>query len=118
MAVISPSGHCALRAPTLFLARMKSVSAPKTGLWIKAKAILGFIQDRRLRADRFIVRTQSAIRADGPPSAQALAPQFDLSCCAGQYRNSPNMGARVKASRTETNAAGLSAAAAFVQWKA
>ncbi|MEK7360523.1 MAG: hypothetical protein AAB133_00405, partial [Pseudomonadota bacterium] len=31
---------------------------------------LGLIQDRGLRADKFIVRAQSAIRADGPPSAQ------------------------------------------------
>jgi hypothetical protein len=28
--------HCALRAPTLLLVRMKSVSVPKTRLWIKA----------------------------------------------------------------------------------
>ena len=35
---MSPNGHCALRSPTLFLARMKSISAPKTGLWIKSKA--------------------------------------------------------------------------------
>jgi len=27
--------HCALRAPTLFLVRMKSASVPKTRLWIK-----------------------------------------------------------------------------------
>jgi len=32
-----------------------------------------------LRADWFIVRTQSTIRADGPPSAQVLALQFDVS---------------------------------------
>jgi hypothetical protein len=43
----------------------------KTRLWIKAKAAWGLIQDRRLRTDRFIVRAQSVIRADGPPSAQA-----------------------------------------------
>jgi len=42
----------------------------------KGKSDLGFIQDRRLRADRVIVRAQSAIRADGPPSAQARAPWF------------------------------------------
>jgi len=32
---------CALRAPTVFSARMKSVSAQKTRLWIKARAIVG-----------------------------------------------------------------------------
>jgi hypothetical protein len=32
-----------------------------------------FIQDRRLRSDGFIVRAQSVIRADGPPSAPACA---------------------------------------------
>src|SRR3990167_5751900 len=31
-------GHCALRAPTLFLVRMKSASVPETRLWIKARA--------------------------------------------------------------------------------
>jgi hypothetical protein len=38
----------------------------------KSKGGLGLvlIQDRRLRVDSFIVRTQSAIRADGTPSAQ------------------------------------------------
>jgi len=41
----------------------------------KSKSGLGSVlfQDRRLRADGFIVRAQSAIRADGPPSAQACA---------------------------------------------
>jgi len=34
--------HCALRAPTVFLVRMKSASAPKTRFWIKAKAVWGF----------------------------------------------------------------------------
>jgi hypothetical protein len=34
------------------------------------------IQDRRLSADVLFVRAQSAIRADGPPSAQGLAMQF------------------------------------------
>ena len=33
------------------------------------------IQDRRLCADVLFVRAQSAIRADGPPSAQVLAMQ-------------------------------------------
>ena len=46
----------------------------------KSKGGLGlaFIHDRRLRADRFIVRTQSAIRADGTPAAQAFALHFDI----------------------------------------
>jgi hypothetical protein len=38
------------------------------------------MRDRRLRADVFFIRTQSAIRADGPPSAQVLVLQFDVSC--------------------------------------
>jgi hypothetical protein len=39
---------------------------------------VGFIQDRRLRADGFIIRAQAAIRADGTPSAQFLSPQIDV----------------------------------------
>jgi hypothetical protein len=39
-----------------------------------------FIQDRRLCADALFIRAQSAIRADGAPSAQALTPQFERSC--------------------------------------
>jgi hypothetical protein len=39
---------------------------------------VGLIQDRRLRADGFIVRAQSAIRADGLPAAQALRQPFDV----------------------------------------
>jgi len=38
-----------------------------------------FIQDRRLCADVLFIRAQSAIRADGPPSAQARTLQFELS---------------------------------------
>jgi hypothetical protein len=49
---------------------MKSVSAQKTRFRIKAKAAFGVIQDRRLRMDGFIIRAQSAIRADGFSSAQ------------------------------------------------
>src|SRR5450756_611393 len=33
---MSASGHCALRAPTMFSVRMKSTSVPKTWLLIKA----------------------------------------------------------------------------------
>jgi len=37
---------------------------------MKAKIGLGSIQDHRLPANGFIVRTQSVIRAAGPPAAQ------------------------------------------------
>jgi hypothetical protein len=51
----SSRDHCALRAPTVFLVRMKSASAPKNTVMDKSKS--GFwmvlIQDRRLRADGF-----------------------------------------------------------------
>jgi len=40
---------------------------------------LVFIQDRRLRADVLFIRAQSAIRADGPPSAQARSAQLEIS---------------------------------------
>src|SRR5450759_565948 len=39
------------------------------------------IQDRRLRADVLFIRTQSAIRADGPPSEQAWTLKCDLPGC-------------------------------------
>src|SRR5450759_1212384 len=39
---------------------------------------VGFLQDRRLRADVLFIRAKSAIRADGSPSAQERAPQFEL----------------------------------------
>jgi len=69
MRVTSTSKHCALRAPTMFSARMKSTSVQKTWLWIKA----AFLQDRRLCADVLFIRAQSAIRADGTPAAQSIA---------------------------------------------
>jgi hypothetical protein len=61
---------------------MKSASVPETRLWIREKAVSGFdfIQDRRLCADMLFIRAQPVIRADGTPSAQVLAPQFDLCC--------------------------------------
>jgi len=31
-----------------------------------------------LRADALFIRARSVIRADGPPSAQALSPQLDV----------------------------------------
>jgi len=42
----------------------------------KTKTVQGVIQDRRLREDRFIVRTQAVIRAAGPPAAPALTRRF------------------------------------------
>jgi len=36
------------------------------------------MRDCRLRADAFFIRAQSAIRADGPPAAQALSLQFEV----------------------------------------
>jgi len=39
---------------------------------------LVLLQDRRLRADVLFVRAQSTIRADGTPSAQVLALQFQV----------------------------------------
>jgi hypothetical protein len=40
----------------------------------KSKGGLVFIHDPRLRTDALFIRTQSRIRADGSPSAQAPAP--------------------------------------------
>jgi hypothetical protein len=57
---------------------MKSVSVLKNTVMNKTKMSWGFIRDRRLRADGFIVRAQSAIRADGTPAAQARAQQIDI----------------------------------------
>ncbi len=53
-----------------------------------AKPAPGLIQDRRLCADRFFIRAQSAIRADGTPSAQARSPQSEVSACVSQGRGS------------------------------
>jgi hypothetical protein len=39
---------------------------------------LAFIQDRRWREDALFILAPSMIRADGTPSAQAIAPQFEL----------------------------------------
>jgi hypothetical protein len=39
---LSPTSHCALRAPTVFSVRMKSASVRKIRLWIKATAGLGW----------------------------------------------------------------------------
>jgi hypothetical protein len=67
----------------MFSARMKSTSVRKTWLLIKSKSISGSIQDRRLCADGFIVRAQSAIRAAGPPAAQARATLLGILCHVG-----------------------------------
>ena len=53
------------RAPTVFSGRMKSTSIRKTRFWVNARAVLGFIQDRRLCTDVLFIRAQSMIRADG-----------------------------------------------------
>jgi len=46
-------------------------AAEKQRLWIQKQSLCGvFMQDRRLRADVLFIRAQSAIRADGAPSAQ------------------------------------------------
>jgi len=62
----------ALRANRVFGADEKRFRTKNT-VMNRSEGGLGFIQDRRLRADRFTVRAQSAIRADGPPSAQVRA---------------------------------------------
>jgi hypothetical protein len=57
---------CALRAPTTFLALKRSIRAKSAVLienQIAVRVVLS--KDRRLRADVFFIRTQSAIRADG-----------------------------------------------------
>ena len=43
---LSSSGHCALCAPTVFSARMKSVSAQNTRLWLTSNAARRVIQGR------------------------------------------------------------------------
>ncbi|MEK7362029.1 MAG: hypothetical protein AAB133_08130 [Pseudomonadota bacterium] len=60
---------CALRAPTVFLVRIQTIRTKNT-VMDKTKPTWGFIQDRRLRTDGFIIRAQSTIRADGFSSAQ------------------------------------------------
>jgi len=88
--------YCTLRAPTVFSARMKSASAQKTRLWIKARAARGFTQDRRLRADGCFIRAQSTIRADGISSAQQQG------CAAYCALRAPTVfSVRIKSIRTE-----------------
>jgi hypothetical protein len=73
------SGLARLRAPTVFSMRMKSASAWKTRLWIKAGAERVCFHPRSpIAYGRLLVRAQSAIRAVGPPSAQVRSPQLDV----------------------------------------
>jgi hypothetical protein len=66
---------------------MKSASVEKTRLLIKATtAWIVFIRDRRLFADVLFIRAQSAIRADGTPSAQARTLQLDVFSCVYRMR--------------------------------
>ena len=44
------------------------------------------MQDRRLRKDVLFIRAQSTIRADGAPSAQVRAMQFEILCHLSRYR--------------------------------
>jgi hypothetical protein len=66
---------CALRAPTVFSVRIRAKTA-----WAC------FYTRSPIACGRILVRTQSAIRADGPPSAQARAPQFEVSSDACRCR--------------------------------
>jgi hypothetical protein len=52
------------------------------------------MQDRRSRADVLFIRTQSTIRADGPPSAQVRALQLDVLLYVDQWRGSSNCALR------------------------
>ncbi|MBE0624349.1 MAG: hypothetical protein IH606_06000 [Burkholderiales bacterium] len=70
---------CALRAPTVFSERMKNTSVQKTRLLLPPNRLRGFSKDRQLRADVLFIRAQLTIRADGPPSAQVLTPQLEIS---------------------------------------
>jgi hypothetical protein len=72
---------CALRAPTVFLVRIKTIRTKNT-VMDKTRSALGFIQDRRSRTNGFIIRTQATIRADGFSSAQ--------------FRNSATMGSAIQ----------------------
>jgi hypothetical protein len=65
-----------LRANRVFGADEKRIRTKNT-IMNKTNGGLGLFQDRRLRADGFIVRAQSVIRADGSPSAQAAPLQCE-----------------------------------------
>ena len=59
----------AARANRVFETAEKRIRFKNT-VMDKGKNALGFIQDRRSRADTLFIRTQSAIRAAGSPAAQ------------------------------------------------
>jgi hypothetical protein len=68
----------ALRANRVFRADEKRIRTENTVMNKSTEGVgVAFLHDRRLRADRCIVRAQSAIRADGPPAAQVMQPQTD-----------------------------------------
>jgi hypothetical protein len=58
------------RANRVFRADEKRIRSENTVTDKSKKTVFGFIQDTRLRADGFIIRAQSGIRADGFSSAQ------------------------------------------------
>ncbi|MBE0626697.1 MAG: hypothetical protein IH606_18000 [Burkholderiales bacterium] len=60
----------AARANRDFCADEERIRAEITVMIITKQRVGRFIQDHRLRADGFIIRAQSAIRADGFSSAQ------------------------------------------------
>jgi len=67
----------AARANRIFRTDEKHIGTKNTVLEKINNSAGGVIQDRRLRADMLFIRAQSAIRADGSPSAQAQSPQLD-----------------------------------------
>jgi len=69
----------AARANRVFGTDEKRIRTKNT-VMVKSNSILGLIlrQDRRLRADVFFIRTQSAIRAAGAPAAQVRRSGLDL----------------------------------------
>jgi hypothetical protein len=64
----------ALRAPTAFSARIESIRAENAVTVNNKDGVNVFLRDRRLRPDGSFIRTQSAIRAVGKPSAQHRNP--------------------------------------------
>jgi hypothetical protein len=70
----------AARANPVFCTDEKRIRAENRVMDKNSNGMGVLIQDRRLRADGFIVRAQSVIRADGAPSAQVLALRLDVSC--------------------------------------
>jgi hypothetical protein len=87
--------RCA-RQPRLLHGQKASVQ--KTRFGDKTRTVLVLIQDRRLRADGFIIRAQAAIRADGFSSAQ-LGHEGREKACALRAPTAPS--ARTKGVRAE-----------------